>query len=60
MCIYLSALVRELQQDMRELNQTDLSEADPEENSAKFMGILIKVHTLHEPWIAMHMFNCEL
>uniref|UniRef100_A0A7N6BYI8 Exocyst complex component Sec8 n=1 Tax=Anabas testudineus TaxID=64144 RepID=A0A7N6BYI8_ANATE len=25
-----------------ELNQTDLSEADPEENSAKFMGILIK------------------
>uniref|UniRef100_A0A3Q1J3L4 Exocyst complex component Sec8 n=2 Tax=Anabas testudineus TaxID=64144 RepID=A0A3Q1J3L4_ANATE len=37
-----SSSVRELQQDMRELNQTDLSEADPEENSAKFMGILIK------------------
>lgn len=34
---------RELQQDGRELNQTDLPEVDPEENSAEFMGILIKV-----------------
>lgn len=35
--------VRELQQDARESNQADLSEVDPEENSAEFMGILIKV-----------------
>lgn len=35
--------VRELQQDVRELNQADLPEVDPEENSAEFMGILIKV-----------------
>lgn len=42
--MYLS-LVRELQQDVRELNQADLPEVDPEENSAEFMGILIKVHT---------------
>lgn len=41
----LPSLVRELQQDTRELNQTDLPEVDPEENSAEFMGILIKVHT---------------
>ncbi|XP_051911425.1 exocyst complex component 4 [Hippocampus zosterae] len=34
--------VRELQQDMRESNQLDLPEVDPEENSAEFMGILIK------------------
>ncbi|XP_056132572.1 exocyst complex component 4 isoform X1 [Lampris incognitus] len=34
--------VRELQQEVRDLNQTDLPEADPEENSAEFMGILIK------------------
>ncbi|XP_028304846.1 exocyst complex component 4 isoform X1 [Gouania willdenowi] len=32
--------VRELQQDTRE--QTELPEVDPEENSAEFMGILIK------------------
>ncbi|KAM6895936.1 exocyst complex component 4 [Lycodopsis pacificus] len=37
-----SSSVRELQQDMRELNQADLPEVDPEENSAEFMGILIK------------------
>lgn len=43
MCIL--SPVRELQQDVRELNQADLSEVDPEENSAEFMGILIKVHT---------------
>lgn len=35
--------VRELQPDARELNQADLPEVDPEENSAEFMGILIKV-----------------
>lgn len=35
--------VRELQQDVRELSQADLPEVDPEENSAEFMGILIKV-----------------
>lgn len=35
--------VRELQQDVRELNQADFPEVDPEENSAEFMGILIKV-----------------
>lgn len=45
MCIYILSLVRELQQDVRELNQADLPEVDPEENSAEFMGILIKVHT---------------
>uniref|UniRef100_A0A8D0AWW7 Exocyst complex component Sec8 n=1 Tax=Sander lucioperca TaxID=283035 RepID=A0A8D0AWW7_SANLU len=28
--------------DVRELNQAELSEVDPEENSAEFMGILIK------------------
>ncbi|XP_017270391.1 exocyst complex component 4 isoform X2 [Kryptolebias marmoratus] len=37
-----SSSVRELQQDIRELSQADLSEVDPEENSAEFMGILIK------------------
>uniref|UniRef100_A0A7N8XKX1 Exocyst complex component Sec8 n=1 Tax=Mastacembelus armatus TaxID=205130 RepID=A0A7N8XKX1_9TELE len=37
-----SSSVRELQQDVRELNQADLPEVDPEENSAEFMGILIK------------------
>lgn len=37
-------LVRELQQDIRDLSQADLSEVDPEENSAEFMGILITVH----------------
>lgn len=41
--MYLLSLVRE--QDVRELNQADLTEVDPEENSAEFMGILIKVHT---------------
>ena len=41
----MSSLVRELQQDNRELNQAELSEVDPEENSAEFMGILIRVHT---------------
>lgn len=35
--------VREMQQDGRDLNQADLPEVDPEENSAEFMGILIKV-----------------
>ncbi|TKS90842.1 Exocyst complex component 4 [Collichthys lucidus] len=35
-----SSSVRE--QDVRELNQADLPEVDPEENSAEFMGILIK------------------
>ncbi|KAK5876443.1 hypothetical protein CesoFtcFv8_025798 [Champsocephalus esox] len=35
-----SGSVRE--QDVRELNQADLTEVDPEENSAEFMGILIK------------------
>uniref|UniRef100_A0AAQ5X9Z7 Exocyst complex component Sec8 n=1 Tax=Amphiprion ocellaris TaxID=80972 RepID=A0AAQ5X9Z7_AMPOC len=34
--------MRELQQDMRELSQADLPEVDPEENSAEFMGILIR------------------
>lgn len=50
-------LVRELQQDMRELNQADLSEVDPEENSAEFMGILIRVHSgaLLNP---THVVNC--
>lgn len=43
------SLVRELQQDVRELNQADLLEVDPEENSAGFMGILIKVHTWPGP-----------
>lgn len=42
---YASPSVRELQQDIRDLNQADLPEVDPEENSAEFMGILIKVHT---------------
>uniref|UniRef100_A0AAQ5ZTT7 Exocyst complex component Sec8 n=1 Tax=Amphiprion ocellaris TaxID=80972 RepID=A0AAQ5ZTT7_AMPOC len=37
-----SGSVRELQQDMRELSQADLPEVDPEENSAEFMGILIR------------------
>ncbi|XP_047245814.1 exocyst complex component 4 isoform X1 [Girardinichthys multiradiatus] len=37
-----SSSVRELQQDIRDLSQADLSEVDPEENSAEFMGILIK------------------
>uniref|UniRef100_A0A8C6P6K7 Exocyst complex component Sec8 n=1 Tax=Nothobranchius furzeri TaxID=105023 RepID=A0A8C6P6K7_NOTFU len=37
-----SSSVRELQQDIRELSQADLSEVDPEENSAEFMGILIR------------------
>ena len=45
MCMCIPSLVRELQQDARELSQTDLPEVDPEENSAEFMGILIKVHT---------------
>lgn len=44
-CSCFSYLVRELQQDIWELNQADLSEVDPEENSVEFMGILIKVHT---------------
>lgn len=45
-CVFLFPMlpsVRELQQDTRELNQADLPEVDPEENSAEFMGILIKV-----------------
>ncbi|XP_077449980.1 exocyst complex component 4 isoform X2 [Stigmatopora argus] len=37
-----SSSARELQQDLRESNQLDLPEVDPEENSAEFMGILIK------------------
>uniref|UniRef100_A0A3B3UB02 Exocyst complex component Sec8 n=1 Tax=Poecilia latipinna TaxID=48699 RepID=A0A3B3UB02_9TELE len=37
-----SSSVRELQQDIRDPSQADLSEVDPEENSAEFMGILIK------------------
>ncbi|KAM9705601.1 exocyst complex component 4 [Menidia menidia] len=37
-----SGSVRELQQDIRELSQAELSEVDPEENSAEFMGILIR------------------
>lgn len=47
---YVSSVVRELQQDARELNQGDVPEVDPEENSAEFMGILIKVH----PWILLN------
>lgn len=43
--LYMSSLVRELQQDMRELNQADPPEVDPEENSAEFMGILIRVQS---------------
>lgn len=39
----LFSSVRELQPDARELNQAELPEVDPEENSAEFMGILIKV-----------------
>ncbi|TNN28080.1 Exocyst complex component 4 [Liparis tanakae] len=31
-----------MQLDARDLNQADLPEVDPEENSAEFMGILIK------------------
>lgn len=48
-CVPLAMLpsVRELQQDMREPNQADLPEVDPEENSAEFMGILIKVRYLN-------------
>lgn len=38
-------IVHELQQDIRDLNQSDLTEGDPEENSAEFMGILIRVHS---------------
>ncbi|KAM9771610.1 exocyst complex component 4 [Syngnathus typhle] len=37
-----SSSVRDFQQDVRESNQLDLPEVDPEENSAEFMGILIK------------------
>ncbi|XP_011489439.1 exocyst complex component 4 [Oryzias latipes] len=37
-----SSSVREMQQDTKELNQADLPEVDPEENSAEFMGILIR------------------
>lgn len=37
-----SSSVRELQQDVRELSLAELPEVDPEENSAEFMGILIK------------------
>uniref|UniRef100_A0A3P8R5V6 Exocyst complex component Sec8 n=1 Tax=Astatotilapia calliptera TaxID=8154 RepID=A0A3P8R5V6_ASTCA len=37
-----SSSVHELQQDIRDLNQSDLTEGDPEENSAEFMGILIR------------------
>lgn len=48
MSLFLPSLVRELQQDVRDLNQADLAEVDPEENSAKFMGILIKVRTVHD------------
>lgn len=50
-CLYLYffSSVRELQQDVRELSLAELPEMDPEENSAEFMGILIKVgtHTRH-------------
>lgn len=38
-----SSSAREPQQDARESNQAELPEVDPEENSAEFMGILIKV-----------------
>lgn len=55
MCMDVPSLVRELQQDVRELNQADLSEVDPEENSAEFMGILIKVHTVHEHYSTLRM-----
>lgn len=37
------SLVRELQQDVKEFSLAELPEVDPEENSAEFMGILIKV-----------------
>lgn len=50
--------MRELQQDTRELNQTDLSEVDPEENSAEFMGILIKVHAVNKHYLILHSINC--
>lgn len=43
MCLDVLSSVREMQLDVRDLNQTDLPEVDPEENSAEFMGILIKV-----------------
>ncbi len=55
MCVYTFE-VRELQQDGRELNQADVPEVDPEENSAEFMGILIKVHT--ETFLNI-LFNCK-
>ncbi|CAF95972.1 unnamed protein product [Tetraodon nigroviridis] len=37
-----SSSVRELQQDVKEFSLAELPEVDPEENSAEFMGILIK------------------
>lgn len=58
MRMYIPYLVRELQQDARELSQADLPEVDPEENSAEFMGILIKVHA----WPLLNAtltINCE-
>lgn len=42
-------IVREMQQDTKELNQADLPEVDPEENSAEFMGILIRVNQVEPP-----------
>lgn len=50
--------VRELQQDARELNQADLPEVDPEENSAEFMGILIKV-TYVQVYIRYKVHKCS-
>lgn len=44
-------VVREMQQDTKELNQADLPEVDPEENSAEFMGILIRVNKV-VPFVA--------
>uniref|UniRef100_A0AAX7T755 Exocyst complex component Sec8 n=1 Tax=Astatotilapia calliptera TaxID=8154 RepID=A0AAX7T755_ASTCA len=41
-CMGIPLIVHELQQDIRDLNQSDLTEGDPEENSAEFMGILIR------------------
>lgn len=58
MCMCIPSLVRELQQDARELSQTDLPEVDPEENSAEFMGILIKVHTWPQLNATLTV-NCE-
>lgn len=55
---FLIFLVHELQQDIRELSQADLSEVDPEENSAEFMGILIKVHTILTEMLSRAKITC--